>query len=176
MAVFTVDTPPSPAYTGTTAASFIPYLWSGKILEKFYASTILAAIANTDYEGEIKNQGDTVIIRTKPSLTINDYELYSSPGITLQKPSSQSLTLTIDRAKYFAAVVDDVYEIQSDLDLLSMWSDDAGEQMKIAIDREVLGGVAAPTGTASTTGKSSLSDCGAVCRPRSHPSWYSPRR
>ena len=36
-------------------------------------STVLAAISNTAYEGEIKNQGDTVHIRTKPTITINDY-------------------------------------------------------------------------------------------------------
>jgi hypothetical protein len=32
----------------------IPEIWSGKLIEKFYASTVLAAISNTDYEGEIK--------------------------------------------------------------------------------------------------------------------------
>jgi len=60
---------PSPAYSGT----FIPVLWSTKLIEKFYASTVLAAISNTDYEGEIKNKGDKVIIRTKPTITIKDY-------------------------------------------------------------------------------------------------------
>lgn len=33
------------------AGIFIPELWSGKILEKFYASTVFGMIANTDYEG-----------------------------------------------------------------------------------------------------------------------------
>ena len=43
-----------------SANKFIPEIWSGKLIEKFYASTVLAAISNTDYEGEIKNQGDKV--------------------------------------------------------------------------------------------------------------------
>ena len=51
-----------------------PEIWSGKLIEKFYASTVLAAISNTDYEGEIKNKGDKVIIRTKPTITIKDYK------------------------------------------------------------------------------------------------------
>jgi hypothetical protein len=38
---------PSPAYSHTV----IPEIWSGKLLEKFYASTVLAAISNTAYEG-----------------------------------------------------------------------------------------------------------------------------
>ena len=38
------------------ATGFIPAIWSGKLIEKFYASTVLSAISNTDYEGEIKNK------------------------------------------------------------------------------------------------------------------------
>ena len=30
------------------ATGFIPEIWSGKLVEKFYASTVLAAISNTD--------------------------------------------------------------------------------------------------------------------------------
>jgi len=52
---------PTPAYSGAASTSiFIPEIWSGKLIEKFYAATVLAAIANTDYEGEIRNQGDKV--------------------------------------------------------------------------------------------------------------------
>ena len=28
---------------------FIPTIWSGKLIEKFYDATVLAAISNTDY-------------------------------------------------------------------------------------------------------------------------------
>src|SRR5580765_5803375 len=55
------------------AAGFIPEIWSGKLIEKFYAATVLAAISNTDYEGEIKSYGDRVKIRTKPTITIQNY-------------------------------------------------------------------------------------------------------
>lgn len=120
------------SYTGT----FIPEIWSGKLLEKFYDATILAAISNTDYEGEIRNQGDTIKIRQRPDITISDY----SPDmeIALQRPNAATVDLTIDYAKYFAVVLDDVYEIQSDLDQMSMWAEDASESMKITIDTEVL--------------------------------------
>jgi len=36
-----------PAYSGT----FIPTLWSKKLLVKFYEQTMLSEICNTDYEG-----------------------------------------------------------------------------------------------------------------------------
>lgn len=134
---FPVGTPwsgsnPSPAYAGI----FIPEIWSGKLLEKFYAATVLAAIANTDYEGEIKNKGDTVHIRTRPTITIADYE--ADQDLAIQRPSSNLIDLSIDQAKYFNLALDDVMEVQSDLDLMSMWAEDASEQMKIAIDTDVL--------------------------------------
>lgn len=97
---------------------------------------MLAAIANTDYAGEIKNQGDTVHIRTKPSLTINDY--LADQDIVVERPSSNLVDLLIDQGKYFAAIVDDVMETQADINLLGLWADDASEQMKITIDSEVL--------------------------------------
>jgi hypothetical protein len=126
----------SPAsYSGT----FIPEIWSGKLLEKFYDATILGAICNTDYEGEIKNQGDTIKIRQRPDISISNY----SPDmeIALQRPNAATVDLTIDYAKYFAVVLDDVYEIQSDMDQMNMWAEDASESMKITIDTEVMSNV-----------------------------------
>jgi len=128
--------PPGSTSTDYVAAGFIPEIWSGKLIEKFYAATVLAAISNTDYEGEIKSFGDRVKIRTKPTLTISDYLV--NGDLTLQRPSGSSVELTIDQGKYFAAILDDVIEKQSDINNLSIWSDDASEQMKIAVDTDVL--------------------------------------
>ena len=154
----------NPAYTGT----FIPEIWSGKLLEKFYASTVLTAISNTDYEGEIKNQGDKVKIRTKPTVTIRDYQ--ADQNLTFERPSSNIIELTIDKGKYFATILDDVMEVQSDLNQMSMWSDDAGEQMKITIDTQVLlglvNGATAVTNRGTTAGKVSANiNLGATTTP-----------
>ena len=51
----------NPSYSGT----FIPQLWSNKLNAKFYANTMMTEIANTNWEGEIKNQGDTIYFSTK---------------------------------------------------------------------------------------------------------------
>lgn len=126
---------PNPVYTG----NFIPELWSGKLIEKFYDATVLAAIANTDYEGEITSFGDKVNIRTKPAITIRDYDAAAS--LTTEAPSSTPKELLIDQGKYWSTVLEDVMELQSDVDHLSMWADDASEQMKISIDTDVLAGI-----------------------------------
>lgn len=130
--------------TGSTGNAFqtngfIPEIWSGKLVEKFYSSTVLAAISNTDYEGEIKNQGDRVRIRTKPTITIRDYR--ADGALQLERPEGNDITLYIGNGKYFNTILDDVMEIQSDLNALSMWSDDAAQQLKIQVDTDVLRGI-----------------------------------
>lgn len=126
---------PSPAYSGT----FIPEIWSGKLIEKFYASTVLAAISNTDYEGEIKAQGDKVHIRTKPTITIAPY--LAGGNLAVQRPASNIVDLLINFGQYFNTILDDVMKIQSDINLMAIWSDDAAQQMKITIDTAVLLGI-----------------------------------
>ena len=129
----TQQVPPAPAsYSGT----FIPEIWSGKLIEKFYDATVMAAIANTDYEGEIKNKGDTVQIRTVPAITIKDNEI--GGGLTYEKPTSDKVELQIDKAKYFAFEVNDIDKYQADIKLMDEFSNDGGEQMKIAIDTDIL--------------------------------------
>ena len=123
---------PTPAYSGT----FIPEIWSGKLIEKFYASTVLAAISNTDYEGEIKNKGDKVKIRTKPTITIKDYR--ADGALEVERPASNIVELLIDQGKYFNLILDDVMDVQSDINMMNMWSDDAAQQFKIVVDRQVL--------------------------------------
>jgi hypothetical protein len=123
---------PTPAYSGT----FIPVIWSTKLLEKFYANTVLAAISNTDYEGEIKNKGDKVVIRTKPTITIKDYR--ADGLLEVERPASNIIELAIDKGKYFNLILDDVMEVQADLNMMNIWSDDAAQQFKIVVDREIL--------------------------------------
>jgi hypothetical protein len=130
---------PNAAGTVSYSGTFIPEIWSSKLIEKFYDATVLSAISNTNYEGEIKGQGDKVKIRTVPSLAINDYQ--SGQTLTNQRPESNIIELLIDKGKYWSAIVDDVQDTQSDIGLMNMWASDASEQMKIAIDTQVLGSI-----------------------------------
>jgi len=121
-------------------SAFIPEIWSGKLQVKFYKSTVLGEITNNDWEGEIKNQGDTVHIRSIPTITISSYE--KGQNLSNQVPTSTPIELTIDYGKYFSVIVDDVDAVQSDVKLMDIFTNDAGEQMKIAIDNDVLNNVA----------------------------------
>jgi hypothetical protein len=129
------------------SGNFIPEIWSGKLQVKFYKTTVFSEIANTDWEGEIKGQGDKIHIRTIPTITINNYA--KGDNLTNQVPTSTPIELLIDKGKYFAVVLDDVDAVQTDIKLMDIFTNDATEQMKIAIDADILGGVKAAAATAN---------------------------
>jgi hypothetical protein len=143
-----------PTYSGT----FIPEVWSGKLVEKFYDATVFGEIANTDYEGEITSMGDKVKIRTVPNITVRTYKKGGS--LVYENPESANVELNVDQAKYFGFKVDDIDKFQSDLPLMDKWAADGGEQMKIAIDTDILGAVyplAAAANKGATAGRKSAS-------------------
>jgi len=121
----------TPSYSG----AFIPTLWSGKLLAKFYQNTILSEVTNTDYEGELKNQGDTVRIRLAPSISISDYTVGQSLSYEVPTPIFQDMQ--VNKGKYFGVQVNDVLAYQSDIALMNMFTEDAAKQLKIAIENEV---------------------------------------
>jgi|TARA_B110000902_G_scaffold150746_1_gene173329 hypothetical protein len=130
--------------TGSTSeVNFIPEVFSKLLQAKFYKKSILPAISNTDYEGEISGQGDKVIIRTVPNVTINDY----AGTITTQELTTAKVEMLIDKAKYYSFKVDDVLAAQADINMLDGASTDASEGMRIAVETDVLS--AAVTGATS---------------------------
>jgi hypothetical protein len=133
-AIFPVASPfnTSPSYSGT----FIPSVWSAKLNAKFYAASVYADIANTDWQGEVSGMGDKVIINTAPTISVADYTV--GAGLTYGAPTPSTLELLIDKGKYFAFQVNDVLEYQSKPNLIDMFSTDAAEQMTIAIDSNVI--------------------------------------
>ena len=132
-AVYPVQAPfnTSTSYSG----AFIPTLWSGKLLAKFYQNTMLSEIANTDYEGELKNQGDTIRIRLAPTITISDYTVGQNLSYEVPTPIYQDMQ--VNKGKYFGVQVNDVLSYQADMNLMNMFTEDAAKQLKIQIENEV---------------------------------------
>jgi hypothetical protein len=124
--------------TGATSeVNFIPEVFSKLLQAKFYGASVLPNISNTDYEGEISGQGDKVVIRTVPAVTINDY----AGSITTQELTTAKVELLIDKAKYYSFKVDDVLAAQADINMLEAASSDAAEGMRVAVETQVLSGV-----------------------------------
>lgn len=118
----------APVYSG----NFIPVIWSAKLNAKFYASSTFADVCNRDWEGDIKNVGDKVVINNIPDLVIADYVV--GGNLSYQTPRPSTIELALDRAKYFGFNVNDVMDYQSKPNLMEMFSNDAAEQMRIVLD------------------------------------------
>lgn len=140
MAVYPVA-PGSPDYSTGSSSQYIPAIYSALLVKKFYPTTVFGKISNTDYEGDIKSQGDTVYIRTRP--TIETFRYKKGMVLPVQNPESPYLTMKIDQGEGFSFAIDKVDEFQSDIKLMNEWGKDSAEQMKQVIDRNVLISLAA---------------------------------
>lgn len=121
---------------GSDTMRYIPVIYSGKVMADYRARTVLTKITNTDYEGEIKKYGDSVWIRSDPTITVRDYR----KGQTLvnEQPESTAQQLLIDHGKYWSFVSYDLDKVQTDLkNCLARWADSGSYEITKAIDPEV---------------------------------------
>jgi hypothetical protein len=139
MAVYPVQAG-SPDYSSTSTNAYIPAIYSALLIKKFYPETVFSKISNTDYEGDIKSHGDTVNIRTRP--TIETFKYKKGMVLPVQNPESPYVTLKIDQGEGFSFAIDKVDEFQSDIKLMNTWAEDATKQMAQVIDRNVLASLA----------------------------------
>jgi len=118
---------------------YIPHLFAKTTLVKYYSRSVVPAITNTKYEGVIRDQGDEVIIRTRPDINVFDYK--KGQQLNPETPSSPPIKLLIDRAKGYDFVIDVIDEKQADLVLSDEFTTDAAEKQRIEVDTDVLGSV-----------------------------------
>jgi len=162
MARFPVNTG-DPQLGGITS----PTIWSGKLLVKFYEASVVPAISNTDYEGEIKDFGDQVQIRSTPDITISNYTKHGT--LSVQKPLPTLTLLEINQGKYWNFIADDVDYEQADYSFVDDWTRDASEKVKISVDTDILAAIntdAHADNVGATAGtKSGSYDVGATGSP-----------
>ena len=89
--------------------NFIPTIWSSKILEDLELECKLVENCWREYEGDAKYAGSVKILGVG-DVTIGTY---AKADISIQEVSDKGQILTIDQAKYFAFVFDDVDKAQS---------------------------------------------------------------
>lgn len=107
---------------------YIPELYSPKLREKFWYNTILRKITNTEFKGQFKNKGDTVIIRCLPNLTTSRY--VDGGKINYQKPETYDVKFTIDKALCYAFQISDIQQAFSDIpNWAAKWTDIGGKQL-----------------------------------------------
>lgn len=92
--------------------SFIPEVWSARLLDALRKELVYANLFNRDYEGDITAFGDTVHITSVGDVTVKEYtrnEDIDDP----EELSTTDQTLLIDQGDYYNYGVDDVDKAQA---------------------------------------------------------------
>jgi len=117
--------------------NFSPIIYSKQVQLAFRKGSVVEAITNSDYFGEIANFGDTVKVIKEPEITVKSYARGTT--ISPQDIDDEEFSLVIDKANYFAFKVDDIEEAHSHINFQSLASDRAAYRLKDQYDQEVLG-------------------------------------
>ena len=121
---------------GQNNSFFLPAVYSKKVLNFFRKASVVEAITNTDYSGEIANFGDSVKIIKEPTITVYQYE--RGADVTQTKLTDQELTLVVDTANAFKFKVDDIESNMSHVNWREVASSSAAYALKDAFDEGVL--------------------------------------
>jgi hypothetical protein len=135
------------AIAGQTNAFFLPEVYSKKVQNFFRKASVVEAITNTDYSGEIAAFGDTVNIIKEPTITTYDYTRGSDTTQTLL--TDQELTMVVDQARAFKFIVDDIEKRMSHVNWKEVASGSAAYALKDQMDSNVLTYISANASAAS---------------------------
>lgn len=116
--------------------TFKPEVWAAALLTAMRKALVYGAFVNRDYEGEIKDAGDTVTVNSISRPTIGTYV----PNVTTivpEKLTTAQRKLVIDQAKYFAFEIDDVDKRQTKGDLLPEALEEAGYALADVFDQYI---------------------------------------
>ena len=117
--------------------NFSSIIYSKKVQLAFRKSTVCGDITNSDYFGEIANQGDTVKIIKEPEVSVSAYT--RGAQITAQDLDDADFSLTVDKANYFAFKMDDIEEAHSHVNFMDLATNRAAYRLADQYDQEVLG-------------------------------------
>ena len=122
--------------SGQTNSFFLPSIYSKKVLNFFRKASVVEAITNTDYAGEISAFGDSVKIIKEPVISVSDYTRGSDT--TQTKLTDQELTLVVDSAKAFKFIVDDIETNMSHVNFKEVATSSAAYALRDSYDAAVI--------------------------------------
>lgn len=123
-----------------TNANFIPSVWSGEILANLNKAQVFAqpGVCNRNYEGEIRQAGDTVKIGAIGPITVGTYTKGTDMSAAEQLKDA-STSMVIDQQKYFNFSVDDIDRVQANVDLMGPANREAAYALSNTEDSDIAG-------------------------------------
>jgi hypothetical protein len=122
--------------SGQTNSFFLPKIYSKKVLNFFRKASVVEAITNTDYSGEINAYGDSVKIIKEPVITVYQYE--RGADVTQTKLTDQETSLVVDTANAFKFIVDDIETSMSHVNFKEVAASSAAYALRDAFDEGVI--------------------------------------
>lgn len=108
--------------------NFIPEVWSAAILEALRAKLVFPSLCNRDYEGDIREAGDTVHITGYNDVTVRKY--VRGQAITVDDVNDkEAAVLEINQSDYFAFKVNDLDKAQAKADMTGKFTNSAAYNM-----------------------------------------------
>lgn len=123
--------------TTTTAAAFIPEIWSADVLLAIEEKLVMSKLVTSKYDSEISKFGDTVHIPYVQNLDAADKS--ASTEVTFSTNTEGCIDLVINKHKYVAVRIEDIAKIQSKPDLRGLYTEKIGYALQKAIDTDLLG-------------------------------------
>lgn len=119
------------------AINFIPTVWAGRLLAALEKSLVYAqaGVVNRDYEGEIRQKGDSVKIATIGNITVGNYTRNTDMSVQVLDDADQMLQISQER--YFNFTYDDVDDAQQEVNALNEAMQNAAYQLKDLADQFV---------------------------------------
>ena len=125
--------PGSNHVTNTTAATFIPELWSDEIVAAYKKNLVLANLVNKmPMNGK---KGDVLHI-PKPTRGAASAKT-AETQVTLQASTETEVTVTIDKHYEYSRLIEDITEAQALASLRRFYTDDAGYALAKQVDDDL---------------------------------------
>ena len=129
--------------------SFIPEIWNARLLNALRNDLVYTNLFNRNYEGGIRQAGDTVHINTITDITIKDYTRNTDIDNPEQLTTADQ-TLVVDQAKYYNFYLNDVDKAQAMPGLIDAAMASASHGLAESVDKYLAGLLAAASGTITT--------------------------
>lgn len=118
-------------------STFVPVLWSARLLAHLDKNLIFGNLVNRDYEGDIRTLGDTVKINQIGDITVKDY--VKKTPIEVEDVDGTPTELKIDQQKYFAFNVEDIDQVQANVALVDKAMERSAYKLRDAVDGHIAG-------------------------------------
>ena len=125
---------PTNSVTVTSAANFIPEIWSDEIIASYKKNLVLAnLVKKMSFKGK---KGDTVNI---PSPARGNASVKAATdAVTLIAESDTMIQVLINKHYEYSRLIEDIVEVQSLTSLRSFYTDDAGYALAKRIDTDLV--------------------------------------